>query len=61
MNSKNEKELTIEEEAQKFHEMHPDFPNFDSPAEEHLYLLNMLDEKNKEISELKKELGKLNS
>ncbi|HET55241.1 MAG TPA: hypothetical protein ENN33_08495 [Ignavibacteria bacterium] len=60
MKSKKVKEMTIEEKVQKFHERHPDYPKeFKSPAEEHLYLLNMLDEKKKENAELDKKLRKL--
>lgn len=44
MKSKKEKEMTVEEKAQKFHEMHPDYPNFKTPEEEHLYLLKMKEE-----------------
>jgi hypothetical protein len=41
---KSKKEMTVEEKAQKFHEMHPDYPNFKTPEEEHLYLLKMKEE-----------------
>lgn len=59
MKSKKVVEMTVEEKAQKFHEMHPDYPNFKSPEEEHLYLLDMLDEKNKEIAEMNKRIAEL--
>lgn len=44
MKSKKVVEMTVEEKAQKFHEMHPDYPNFKTPEEEHLYLLKMKEE-----------------